>query len=213
MSVPVSKEMWSTMPGVQQILDQVAQQRKAQEPWKDDETIMEEVTKLFGAQIGKQLSMSVAPKVKPMPPKLPKMSADPARVMMQKELEIMYKHRCSAAARGKKSLDDVLKMEPVPPEGVKGAIFKEEGTILFKQGKYAEAREAYVKAIRYLLEMGKKDKMPSPYAHVKAVVDKDTDMFGLALACASNAAQCAIKEKNVLLVSAFGTLSRGFRRR
>lgn len=200
MDVPPGVDPW-TLPDSRQLLEQIVEQFKAFEPWKDEEEHRREATARFESTL-KQRRENPGPNIKPMSPMLSKLGAEPAWAKMQKDVAIMYESRYGPAARGPATLDDVMKTDPAPSPVHAGAAFKEEGAALFKLGKLAEAREVYAKAIKHLLQMKDKDEIPGPSAYVKAVLNKDPYTFWLALACASNAAQCAIKEKRITLVRA-----------
>ena len=82
-----------------------------------------------------------------------------------------------------------------------GLLWKKRGNVLFKERKYEEARDAYMKAIRYTL--GKDDSYSLPHRNAAIPVPSDASerQYADALGSAGNIAQSYINEEKVFEVS------------
>lgn len=75
-------------------------------------------------------------------------------------------------------------------------LWKNYGGYLFKEGQLAEARDAYLEALRACLRKGQDYELPGKMAYNADVGAIDIFVFCLALGCANNIAQCYLKEGN-----------------
>lgn len=76
---------------------------------------------------------------------------------------------------------------------VKGIIWKQRGTALFKEGKYEEAIHAYTSSIRYTAGKDVTYPLPSPTSVNKEIANLDTKPYVDVVACANNIAFCYVK--------------------
>ena len=83
---------------------------------------------------------------------------------------------------------------------IMGMLYKHHGTVLFKQGKYSEAREAYEKGVRSFLSLSDDDPLPWPTAVIKPILKLEPQYWADVVACANNCAHCATKEGDEVLV-------------
>lgn len=85
---------------------------------------------------------------------------------------------------------------------LKGLVWKKRGTVLLKQAKYAEAREAYMAAMWATMRVDVSYPLLGPNASREAINTVGNDCgVGDMFACANNIAHCFTKENDIVHVS------------
>lgn len=173
---------------IQQELDEAIHQAKLLHPSMDESRVESICNAAFHNCI-----VQMAGQMPSSPPVATHSSGSTIRITSDPSagaVQSLYTARYSAAARGPRSLEDVLKELPPLPSIPTGAIWKAEGAALYGKMKFTEARTAFYRAMQDILGV----------PVVETPLTLDERRFILVMSCASNCVQCAIKEEKTPLV-------------